>query len=197
MSCTNRVTRTTRATGTLRIRWTLQDPVYFQYPYGDPDPKYCRADDCRIWVSVVSPTGDLTNYSSAALVFPGSPATVTATPSAGLIDGQLIQVTGTAIGSSGDYVRLVQQACFSIIQGSGCNGAIDLGLVPLTDGDTFTATVPVSRLLSDGQDCADPVNLLGTCGITAIVLDADGEPDDTFGVGRLGDPSAYLEFATP
>jgi hypothetical protein len=195
--CTNRITLTTDAAGGIRTRWTLQDPVYFQFPFGDPSPSYCRADDCRMIVSVPDEFGQLTNYSSVPLTFTGSPATVSVDPDTGLIDGQLVQVTGSAEGSTGRYVRLLQQACFAIVQGSGCNGTIDLGTVRLTRYDTFAATVPVSRILSDGQDCADPLNLLGECGITAEVLDSHGQPDDTFGVARLGDPSAILEFATP
>lgn len=186
--CTNRLQLTTDAAGTLRTRWTLTDPVWFRYPFGDPEPQYCRADQCRMWVT--GPDG--TNYSSVPLRFRGSPATITGTPSTGLVDGQRIRVTGTAAGSAGKYVRLTQQSCVHIIQGWGCDGGYDLGLVRLTGPDTFAKTVAVHRFEPSGEDCAAP--WADPCGITVTVLDAYGQPDDSFGVGRLGQPSAYLTF---
>ena len=186
--CTNRVRLTTDAAGTLRTRWTLADPVWFQRAYGDPEPQYCRADQCRMWVTV--PDG--TNYSSVPLRFRGSPATITATPATDLVDGQQVRVTGAAAGSAGKYVRLTQQSCVHIIQGWGCDGGYDLGLVELTPKDTFATTVAVHRFEPSGEDCAAP--WADPCGITVTVLDPDGQPDDSFGVGRLGEPSAYLTF---
>jgi hypothetical protein len=186
--CTNRVPVTTTATGTLRVRWTLLDPVWFRYPFGDPEPQYCRADSCRMWVTL--PDG--TSVPSVPLRFTGSPATITATPSAGLVDGSRVRVTGAAPGSAGKYVRLTQQSCVHIIQGWGCDAGYDLGLVKLTGQDTFARTVTVHRFEPSGEDCATP--WADPCGITVTVLDAYGEPDDSFGVGRLGQPSAYLTF---
>jgi hypothetical protein len=51
----------------------------------------------------------------------------------------------------------------------------------------------VHRFLADGTDCTDP-DILGSCMVNAIVLDANGQPDDTFGISRWGDPRAYLTF---
>ena len=97
---------------------------------------------------------DVASYSSVPLRFHGSPATISVSPSTGLVDGQRVRLTAK---------------------------------------DTFAATVPVSRFLPDGQDCTDM--FFEDCRISAIVLDAHGQPDDTFGVARLGDPGAYLSFA--
>jgi hypothetical protein len=47
---------------------------------------------------------------------------VTATPSTNLAAAQWVLVRGTAYGAAGRQVRIVQHACFEIIQETGCYG---------------------------------------------------------------------------
>ncbi|GAA1642859.1 hypothetical protein ACFQY4_06550 [Catellatospora bangladeshensis] len=167
--------------------------VYRSLEYGDPVPVYCRADICRYfleWTDAV--TGELHSVPSGLLYFVGAPATVALSQSAGLVDGQQVIVTGSAKGSQGRYVTIVQARCYQLVQGSGCSGQLPLVSVPLRDNDTFRVKVPVYRHLADLTDCRDE---FFPCRLIAVVLDTDGRPDDTFGVSSLGDPGVVVTFA--
>ena len=196
IGCTNRQSMTTNPTGTLDTTWTLQDPVYYQHEFGDPTPQYCRADICRIYVSIPD-GGSGIHVVSPVLWFPGSPATIAASVTTGLVDQQRIFVSGSAKGSPGRTVRLVQQECFSIIQGHGCFGEITLATVQLGHHDTFATHLRVRRYLADGTDCVQPIFDFDPCRITAVIIGPDGQPDESFGATSFGDPGVSLTFAAP
>jgi len=61
---------------------------------------------------------------------------------------------------------------------------------------TYAVHYRVRRYLADGTDCAGGWGVLGECGLSVIVLDANGIPDDSFGVSRIGQPAAALSFRT-
>jgi len=186
---------TTSDSGGLRISWTLLDPVFYQPEAGSPVPRYCRADQCRIFVSVPE-GGDLRNHASPTLHFRGSPATVAVAPDSGLVDGQRVRITGSAKGSEGRRVLVIQQQCIQIVQEFSCSGATVLAEGRLGRYDTFTTYGRVRRILANGTDCAVDLTY-EPCRITAVIIGPDGQPDDSFGVSSLGHPGAYLEFAAP
>jgi hypothetical protein len=190
--CAAIATPTTNARGALSVSLNAQDPVYRYEPFGDPVPIYCRADVCRFFVEWTSADGVLHSVATAAMHFKGSPATIAASPSTGLADETRVHVTGSAKGSSGRYVTIVEESCFQIIQGDACLGAIPLTTVELRGNDTYSASVPVFRYLGDGEDC---VGSFYGCQLSVTVLNSDGEPDDTFGVSRLGQPNVAIAFA--
>jgi Neocarzinostatin family len=179
--------------GQLTVALTLQDPVYRTQPFGDPDPVYCRADVCRIFVVWSDGQGTVQVLSSAALEFEGSPATITAAPTTGLRKSQKVRVQGTAVGAEGQTVVVVQEACFAQVQGSGCYGTSVVGSTTIGGDGSWSMRVRVQRHLSDGTDCASP-DILGSCQLTARVLNASGQPDDSFGVSRIGQPGVDLSF---
>jgi hypothetical protein len=175
---------------------TLSDPVYQNREFGDPQPVYCRADTCHIFVvwNRSPETGGTQVLSSDALEFTGSPATLTVSPSTDLKKKQKVQVVGTAFGAEGQAVQVFEEACFSIVQGSGCYGASLLGsTVVAADGTWTIGRVRVTRFLADGTDCTDP-GILGACEVSASILDATGTPDDSFGVSLRGQPAVFLTF---
>ena len=88
-------------------------------------------------------------------------------------------------------MQVFEEACFSIIQGSGCYGASLIGsAIVAADGKWTIGRMRVTRFLSDDTDCRDP-GILGACEISASILDATGSPDDSFGVSRGGQPAAW------
>ncbi|EEP74721.1 hypothetical protein MCAG_05048 [Micromonospora sp. ATCC 39149] len=183
-------TATTSGLGRISERVNASITVYRSRPYGDSEPVYCRADTCRFFVEWVT-DGDRHSVATAALEFTGDPATITATPNTGLIDGQLVQVTGTAKGSPSRHVTITQIACYDIIQESGCVDSTPLATVPLTEDDMFTTTVAVQYWPS----CA-PDSDITTCELHVVVFDAQGQPDSSFGSGWSGPHRAYLGFAS-
>jgi hypothetical protein len=177
---------------------TLGDPIYHSFQeFGDPRVVYCRADTCRIIAAWTDSDGNQWEAASAPLVFAGSPATISVSATTDVADGQQIVATGTALGARGSQVSYTEEACFSIVQGSGCYGEIPLAHGFVHRGGTFKHVVTVHRVLSDGTDCADVLNLLGACEISIAILGADGLPDDTYGLASRGQPAAFLTFATP
>ena len=186
-------TVTASAAGTVSLRLRLVDPAFRQEAFGDPVPVYCRADICRIFLVWTDATGTEQSVQSPLLHFSGSPATVAATPNSDLADTQVVRVSGTALGAQGRKVQIVEHLCFQLVQGSGCEG--ELAVVTTTVGrdGTFAADYEVDRFLPDGTDCADTFE--GNCVISATVLKADGQPDNSFGYAPIGDPSVYLSFA--
>ena len=177
--------------GTVSTDVTLADPIFRTQPFGDATPVYCRSDTCSLFV--VWSDDAQTNVLSQPLEFVGSPATLEVAAVTDLRKNQKVVVTGTAHGAEGQVVQLVEEACFSIIQGSGCYGTFLLGQTVVSSDGTWSLRVRVSRWLADGTDCADP-EILGACQLTARVLDASGAPDDTFGIARVGDPGVVVTF---
>jgi Neocarzinostatin family len=191
--CYPSTTVTADGAGTLSTSVTLADPVFRSEPFGDPTPVYCRADACRIFAVWSDASGEQV-AASDPLVFTGSPATITATPSSELRRRQWVRVQGTAYGAEGHAVVIVEEACFSIVQGSGCYGTIVKGVGTIAADGTYALRVRATRYLADGTDCADALNILGQCELSAQILDATGQPDDTFGLSQRGQPAAWLTF---
>jgi hypothetical protein len=142
----------------------------------------------------VHPAGAQQVLASDALEFTGSPATIAALPATNLHKKQRVRVTGTAYGAEGQAVRIVEEACFSIVQGSGCYGALPPVSTTVRADGSYTADYRARRFLSDGTDCT--ADILGFCELNVVVLDANGSPDDSFGVSRRGQPAAALTFRT-
>lgn len=185
---------TTSATGTLSEQSNPLAVVLVQNGEVSEVAAYCRADICRYYIEWVDEV-PWVEYSVATnlMYFNGDPATIAASPVTGLTDGQLVQVTGSARKSAGRYVTIVQASCYQYNLDSGCYGRLPVATVPLRADGTFSATVPVYRMLGDGTDC---VTATFGCELHVVVLGADGEPDDSFGVSRMGDPNAALTFAS-
>jgi hypothetical protein len=102
-------------------------------------------------------------------------------------------VTGTASGAEGRTIKVIEQACYDMVQGSGCNGQLPARWGKVQADGTYQVDYPAERYLSDGADCVNP-DLLGSCVITTVVLDALGRRDDSFGVSGLGAPGAGVTF---
>jgi len=194
--CGDRATTTAGPAGEVSVDVTLVDPVYRAQPFGDARPVYCRADVCRIFLVSDDVNGVQQVLSSDALEFTGSPATIVAAPNTNLRKVQRVAVTGTAYGAEGRTVQVVEQACFMIIQGSGCYGALPAVSTTVRPDGTYAVHYRVRRFLADGTDCAGGWEILGECELSVIVLDANGTPDDSFGVSRIGEPAAPLSFRT-
>ena len=106
---------------------TLADPVPRNTFSGDPDWVYCRADVCRLFLVWSDSDGVTQVLSSPPLDFTGSPATITVSPSSDLLDVQDVTAQGTAFGAEGRSFRLVEEACFRIIQARECHGDSVIG----------------------------------------------------------------------
>lgn len=184
-------TLTTASDGSMSIQLNPRNLVFRSSPFGDPVPVYCRADICRYYVEWTA-GGHFHSIHTRKMNFVGSPATISVTPASGLVDGQRVHVSGSAVGSTGDYVTIVEESCFSIIQGSGCNGALPLATFKLTPKGTYSGSVSLFRVLGDGEDCVDA--MFG-CELSAVVLNDEGQADDSFGLSRIGRPAATLTFS--
>jgi hypothetical protein len=188
--CPALTTVTVSSHGTISVHLAVQDPVYYQGEAGDPYPVYCRADQCQFFIEWTD-AGGLESIGSQVMYFHGAPATIAAAPATGLADGEQVHVTGTATRSSGHSVVIVEQSCYDLVQGTGCNGTLTLKTLPLPADGTFSGWVAVSRYLADGEDCVDLAGYFG-CELSVEVLNARGVPDDSFGVSRLGRPAATI-----
>ena len=188
----------TSTSGSLVIRLTVGDPLYLAQEEGDALPVYCRADQCRIFAVWTSKAGVLQSLASARLQFRGSPATITAAPAADLTDGQPVVAKGTAVGALGQHLVVVEEDCFNLIQETGCEGTVVLGQTVVAAHGLWQLSVHVARVLPDGIDCSDPDSYIpdSTCQLTARVMTA-GQPDDSYGISRYGDPGATLAFLAP
>jgi hypothetical protein len=192
--CYPKLAATTDATGVLDTTVHVGDPVFVNEPFGDPMPIYCRADQCRIFVSWVDSTGTPQAIGSQRLRFTGLPATIAANPTLALADGQRVVVTGTAFGGQGRKVVIVEEACYSMVQGAGCYGTRVLTTGRVGPRGGWWLPVHVHRYLADGTDCSDPEAITGVCQLTARILKSDGTPDDSFGVARLGQPGVEIDL---
>jgi hypothetical protein len=192
--CPDRTTTTADSAGNVSVDITLVDPVYRAEPFGDPTPVYCRADICRMFLVWNDGAGVQQVLASDTLEFTGSPATIAASPATNLRKKQRVLVAGTAYGAEGHTVRILEEACFSIVQGSGCYGALPTASTTVRPDGTFDVYYRARRFLADGTDCTG--DILGFCELNAVVLDTNGNPDDSFGVSRRGQPAAPLTFRT-
>jgi hypothetical protein len=201
-------TRTTSADGSGRVRvWvTLKDPVFYDVPAGDDQAVYCRADHCRIFLVWTDANGVDHALRSPELKFKGSPATVTVSPSTNLKTTQWVKVAGTAFGAEGRTLKVREQSCYRLNQGSGCFGDLPFTWTKVRSDGTYSVSYQVRRFLPSADwpgsipgfmDCADFSEALGACQITVAVLNSKGQRDNTFGISSIGDPKGMLEFATP
>jgi hypothetical protein len=195
-NCPDITTAAADPSGQIAVTVTVQDLVLKDFQFGARFlPVYCRADVCRIFVVWTDVTGALHWVGSQPMEFVGSPATITAEPNTDLVDGQKVKVAGTAFGAEGRRLVVVQQACYFIIQDANCYGTSVSGTTTVGKHGTWRMKVRVHRFLADGTDCTEPrTNILGSCGLTAHVLDASGQVDESFGVIVYGDPSTDLTF---
>jgi hypothetical protein len=197
--CPDIATRTADSRGRLSTRVKLGDPVLKDREFGDDAPLYCRSDLCRIFLAwSVAPPDEgvpLQVLASPALEFTGSPATIAVSPWFDLPALKWVAVTGTAYGAEGHTIKVLEQSCFDMVQGSGCYGQLPVKWGKVKADGTYKVKYPAQRHLGDGTDCAEPF-ILGSCVLSVIVLDALGRHDDTFGVRSLGDPQGSLTFAT-
>jgi hypothetical protein len=183
--------------GTLSVRVKLVDLTYTRV-YGADDPVYCRDDGCRLilaWSVGDDPEAEGAYHSvvSEPLEFTGSTATITVSPSRNLSAKKTVRVTGTAYGAEGRTIKVLQQGCYDLVQGNGCYGQLPVRWGKVKADGTYAVDYPAQRRLGGGEDCLDP-EILGACLITTVVLDAQGRRDDSFGVSRLGEPSAPVTF---
>lgn len=192
--CFPLTTTTTDAGGTVSLSVAIQSVVLRSEPFGDPVPIYCRADGCHIFLAWSDQNSEPQVVASQALQFVGAPARIHARPSSNLRDGQVIHINGSAYGAVGHRVMVLEEACYNIIQGSGCYGALPAVTSWVKPDGTFSVNYHASRYLADGTDCADP-EILGSCEMSVIVF-SHGQPDDSFGVSRIGQPAAQITFAS-
>lgn len=193
--CTNNLVVTAGATGRINTGVTLLDPVLLNHEAGEPTPVYCRADVCHLFAAGYDASGERLVLDSGALTFRGSPATITVTPATDLRATQWVKVRGTAHGAEGRQVRIVEQACYEIVQETGCYGAATPVTTRVHRDGTYSAWYLAKRILVDGTDCADP-GILGECGVSVSVLNSAGQPDDSFGYAHRGDMKTAITFRT-
>lgn len=189
-------TSTSSRAGVAALEVALADPVFRSQPAGDDAPVHCRADVCRLHLTWTHTDGSQRTLVSAPLEFTGSPATVQLDRARVLPARSGVTVTGTAPGAEGLPVRVVEQACYDLVQGRGCYGRLSSRLGRVGADGRFRVRYPAQRWLADAPrtDCARP-GLLGRCVISVVVLDGTGWPDDSFGVAAWGEPAAPLHFA--
>jgi hypothetical protein len=183
---------TTDSDGRLSTRVRVVDPVHYRpEPAIYPQPTYCRADACRVWVTWRDEAEQPHSVGSEPLTFAGSPATVAVDPAGDLTEGQVVRVTGTAPGSDARRVEIWQYFCISRFGEIYCNGDL-LGTTPLRRDDTFAVEVPIRRYVGpDREDCVDAD--WGYCRLVAYVLDpSTGLPDPTFGDPAYFQPGVGL-----
>lgn len=190
--CAPTTTATASSSGHVQVSLTLQDPVFRSQPLGDSLPIYCRADNCRVFLAWTGPGNEPDFSSSSTLTFKGAPATVIASTSMNLHGRQLVGVRGTAFGARGHQVMVLEEACFAIIQGSGCYGQLPAVTATVGDNGRYFVHYRVRQFLADGTDCNDP-GILGSCELTVIVL-TNGHPDDSYGLSSIGQPAAQITF---
>jgi len=193
LDCPDLTSVPVNAKGSFSTSVALADPVFRSEPFGDATPVYCRADVCRIFVVWTDADGATQSLTSQRLWFLGAPATIAVTPGSDLRQDQVVQASGAAKRAQGQVVELVEEACYSLVQGSGCYGTTPAVTTRVRSDGTWSRGVTVHRFLADGTDCTDP-DILGACQVTARVIGRDGQPDDTYGVSRIGAPGAYITF---
>jgi hypothetical protein len=182
--------------GKISVMVKLVD-LTFNRVFGADEPVYCRNDGCHIiLVWTVGDPDDPDSYRSVLsepLEFSGSAATIYVSPARNLSKVKTVRVTGTAYGAEGRTIKVLEQACYDMVQGNGCYGQLSVRWGKVKADGTYKVEYPAQRHLAGGEDCVDP-DLLGSCLITTVILDSRGRPDDSFGVSSLGDPRAAVTF---
>ncbi len=190
--CAPTLTTTASSTGHVRVSLTLQDPVFRSQPFGDSIPVYCRADHCRVFLAWTDQAGEPQDSSSGTLKFKGAPATIVVSTATNLHGRQLVGVRGTAFGARGHKIKVLEEACYAIIQGSGCYGQLPAVASVVRDNGRYFVHYRVTQFLADGTDCNDP-GILGSCELSVIVL-TKGQPDNSYGLSSIGQPAAQITF---
>jgi hypothetical protein len=190
--CSATTTTTASGTGQVKVNLTLQDPVFRSQEIGDAIPIYCRADQCRVFLAWTDASARPQDISSGPLKFKGAPATIVVSTSMNLHGRQLVGVRGTAFGANGHQVMVLEEACYAIVQGSGCYGQLPAVTSVVTDKGRYFVHYRVRQFLADGTDCNDP-GILGSCELSVIVL-TKGQPDNSFGFSSIGEPAAQITF---
>jgi hypothetical protein len=150
---------------------------------------------CRIFLAWQDQDGNQQVLSSKALTFKGSPATIAASQSTGLPRHEVVHVTGSVLGARWHEVKILEEACYSIVQGSGCYGQYPSVSTIVGRNGTYSVLYRVRRFLPDGTDCTAP-GILGFCELSVIIIGRNGLGDDSFGVSRRGQPALPLSFRT-
>ena len=190
--CAPTLTTTASSSGQVAVNLTLQDPVFRSEPFGDSTPVYCRADQCRVFLAWTDQAGEPQFSSSGTLKFKGAPATIVLSTATNLHGRQLVGVRGTAFGARGHKIRVLEEACYAIIQGSGCYGQLPVVASVVRDNGRYFVHYRVRQFLADGTDCNDP-GILGFCELSVIVL-TKGHPDNSYGLSTIGQPAAPITF---
>src|SRR5581483_895969 len=146
-NCPTLTTTAADPTGGVSVDVTLGDPVYRSQDVGDAWPIYCRADHCQIFLVWPDANGVVQFVSSGDLQFSGAPAHIHAHPSRGLRNGQVIRANGSAYGAQGHKIRILEEACYRIVQGSGCYDQLPAVVMRVGSDGTFTTPYRVRRYL--------------------------------------------------
>jgi hypothetical protein len=148
---------------------------------GTTGVKACRPDRCHV---AAHPQGQPGGLRTLPLRFVGERVTASIAPTADLVDGQSVYVTGRVRGAEGRTVRAVQShpAC-----GPTCVATIGQAKVARTG--TFAFWAPVRRTLPGGGSCSPKAGstALGPCQVEVSVA---GDPSH-------GIASALVRFVTP
>lgn len=195
--CAPLTTVTASGAGALSVAVTLVDLTHTRV-FGSDAPVYCRDDGCRIilaWTEGDDPDDPAGYHSvvSQPLEFTGSTATISVSPSRNLSKTRWVTVTGTALGAEGHTIKVFEQACYDLVQGNGCYGQLPVTWGTVKADGTYRVKYQARRYLSTGDDCVNP-DILGSCLVSVVVLDAQGRRDDSFGVSSIGDPGAGVSF---
>jgi len=198
--CPDVTTTASDAAGHVSLSLVLDDVVYRETLSPFSLPVLCRGDICRIFLVVG--TGDDVQQviESDPLEFTGSPATIAIRPATDLHDGQPVHVSGTAYGAEGRTVQIAEKECIELSNDYGRNSPLRVVTTTVTSRGTYAAQYRVRRQEDENSlDCADtdPINNL-SCFITVTVLDANGNPDSSFGGSGYygGYPRVNLSFRT-
>lgn len=181
-----------------RLALGAQPPAlaYFDHETFHTHPIYCRADGCAVYVAWRDEAGEIAgSVASRTLTFVGSPATITASVTDGLADGQRVRVTGTALGSDAPYVSILEQQCSQRLFEVDCQPELPLATVRLRPNDTFAATVRVFRVLPGNSDCVDDDEIVECYLVARILQYGYTGADETYGVPAYGHPRVEIEFA--
>jgi hypothetical protein len=180
-------------TGALTVPFQVSGWTFLVPATGQPQIRGCRAPAACHLVAWTSDGGGVDEQAAIALTFTGSQIEATFTPTADLVDGQAVTVTGRSGGAAGRTVELRQIACFSNDQGAGCMVDEALDFVVVQPDDTFSATVQVQRTPPRNGggtfDCSAPTDGVEACELFAFVQEPDGQQDESRGAA-----SAPLSF---
>lgn len=190
---TSSVKATADQNGAVTVRWPVAGTAgatTWDWPYPAKSASCRPPTSCRLFVATGrgqygEPTGVAST--SVALGLTGRQVRFTATPTQGLRGGQVITVTGTALGAAGRKVRIARMDHFLPRNEESLTKVGGSVFVTVRPDGSFSGTY---RLPTTGADCSDgePTR---ACEITAWVLKADGSAIDP----SFGKPATALGFA--